>query len=105
MAASRPFSELGDTGLLWLINRTVFHPRGLALALHEQDGEITGWSLLGDGTEAWSFPEGRDQEQFQRARRTLEAEFLAARSRRDQEHAPATFPLSNVTVHHKEADL
>ncbi len=109
MAESRPFSELSDTGLLWLINRTVFHPRGFALALHEQDGEITGWSLLGDGTEAWSFPEDRDQEHFQRAQRTLEAELLATRSQHDTEHpadADAAFPRSNVTVRNgKEGGL
>jgi len=52
----RPFSELRDTGLLWLINRVVFHPRGYALALHSDGvgGEYTGWSLMGDGTEPWS---------------------------------------------------
>jgi len=52
----RPFSELRDTGLLWLINRVVFHPRGYALALHYDDlgEEPTGWGLMGDGTEPWS---------------------------------------------------
>jgi hypothetical protein len=54
----RPFSELRDTGLLWLINTTVFHPRGYALAVHYADGtdsEMIGWSLVGDGTEVWAF--------------------------------------------------
>jgi hypothetical protein len=53
----RPFAELRDVGLLWLINRVVFHPRGYALALHFTDmdrRECTGWSLLGDGTEPWT---------------------------------------------------
>lgn len=51
----RPFSELRDVGLLWLVNRVVFHPRGYALALHyEDDGTVSGWSLMGDGTEPWS---------------------------------------------------
>lgn len=52
----RPFHELRDEGLLWLINTSVFHPRGYALALHlNDDGEATGWTLLGDGSEAWTF--------------------------------------------------
>lgn len=56
----RPFGELRTSGLLWLINRVVFHPRGYALALHfegndsSQLGACTGWSLMGDGTEPWS---------------------------------------------------
>lgn len=57
----RPFSELRDSGLLWLFNRVVLHPRGYALALHFEDREdgttdyrtATGWSILGDGSEAW----------------------------------------------------
>lgn len=54
----RTFSDLRPTGLLWLINTTVFHPRGYALALHfDVDGNCTGWSLMGDGAERWSFAE------------------------------------------------
>jgi len=53
----RPFSELRDEGLLWLINTTVFHPRGYALALHyDDDMNATGWSLVGDGSEPWQMP-------------------------------------------------
>jgi len=53
----RPFTEFRDEGLLWLVNATVFHPRGYALALHfnEDHSEVSGWSLLGDGTESWYF--------------------------------------------------
>lgn len=59
MTDMRPFSELRDSGLLWLVNRVVFHPRGYALALHFEGvapdiGECTGWSLMGDGSEPWS---------------------------------------------------
>lgn len=43
--------DLRDDGLLWLINRTTFHPRGFALAI-EADGTF---SLLGTGDEAWRF--------------------------------------------------
>ena len=50
----RPLRDLQTSGLLWLINRVVFHPRGfsLALAVRESDGEVIGWNLLGDGTTA-----------------------------------------------------
>lgn len=69
-----PFSELHATGMLWLINRVVLHPRGFAFALHYPDGvdgeaeEVTGepveWSLLWDGTECGTFPEAVDDEMF-----------------------------------------
>ena len=50
----RPFSDLRPTGLLWLINVSVFHPRGYALAIHcDDEGYALGWSLIGDGTESW----------------------------------------------------
>jgi hypothetical protein len=46
----RPFAELIDSGLHWLVNASVFHPRGLALALHQaDDGTVTGWSVQGRG--------------------------------------------------------
>lgn len=51
-----PFDDLREHGLLWLINRCVFHPRGYALALHrDDDGAATGWSVLGHGTEPWNY--------------------------------------------------
>ncbi|MEV2239515.1 hypothetical protein [Micromonospora sp. NPDC049891] len=67
----RPLGELRDSGLLWLINAAVFHPRGYALALHVDDGgDVTGWSLMGDGSEPWQY--GDDMhERFAAAERTL----------------------------------
>lgn len=48
----RSFAEFRDSGLLWLVNRVVFHPRGYALAFHfDDEGVVTGWSLLGNGSE------------------------------------------------------
>lgn len=71
---SRPIEELIDNGMLWLINRVVFHPRGLALTLHTEVGSgETRWSFQGDGTEPWSFTEADDKERFLRARETLDA--------------------------------
>lgn len=70
----RPLSALRETGLLWLINRTTFHPRGFALALHiAEDGTTEGWSLQGDGTEPWSFTPDCEGTHFRLAMRTLHA--------------------------------
>lgn len=66
----RPFGELRDSGLLWLINRAVFHPRGFALAVTMRDGQAVGWSLLGDGSEVWRF-DGDEDDLFERAMKTL----------------------------------
>lgn len=72
----RTFEEWRDTGLLWLINRTVFHPRGFALALVYADGVAVGWSLLGDGSEAWMYgDEQAETEKF----RAVEATFAQLR--------------------------
>lgn len=68
----RPFREIRDAGLLWLINTTVFHPRGYALALaFDADGNATGWKLLGDGTEPWVMPDHECDEQFAAASQLL----------------------------------
>ena len=65
----RPFKELSETGLLWLINVSVFHPRGYALGLHPgPTGEYIGWSLLGDGTESWYMSEPTDEQHAAGAR-------------------------------------
>lgn len=63
MATTRPFSEFREHGLLWLVNAAVFHPRGFALAFDvEDDGTVTGWGLLGDGTEPWHFEDPPDMD-------------------------------------------
>lgn len=50
--------KLRDDGLLWLINRTVFHPRGYALGYDDQTGEF---ELIGDGSEPFEFVENERQ--------------------------------------------
>lgn len=61
--------NLGDAGLLWLINETVFWPRGFCLTVgtNAETGENVWW-LEGDGTEPWqvSKPESA-QRRFQQA--------------------------------------
>ncbi|MHC3474663.1 hypothetical protein ACYF6T_39040 [Streptomyces sp. 7R007] len=72
--AVRPWMELKESGLLWLINRTVFHPRGLALGVaYTDDGEVIGWTLLGDGSEPIHFSPEDEPEFFAQARATLAA--------------------------------
>lgn len=44
--------DLRADGVLWLINTSVFHPRGFALSVVEPTGELR---LLGDGTEPWQY--------------------------------------------------
>ena len=60
-AEARDFDELRTTGLLWLINTTVLHPRGYAMALgYSDNGKCDGWRIVGDGSEPWQF--GCDEE-------------------------------------------
>ena len=65
---SRSFNELRESGLLWLINRVVLHPRGYALAFVYADSDVTkepvGWKLVGDGAEPWSFSSDSEDELF-----------------------------------------
>lgn len=55
--------QLRTTGVLWLINAAVFHPRGVALALDyaDEDGpdaDARGWSLVAsDDGGPWTFPD------------------------------------------------
>lgn len=62
-APARPLIQLQETGLLWLINKVVFHPRGFALVMHvDRHGIGIGWSLAGDGTEAWQMGADIDED-------------------------------------------
>jgi hypothetical protein len=58
------FARLSEYGVLWLLNKAVFHPRGFALSLIYEDGknEPRGWSIEGDGSEVWSFGGDIDEE-------------------------------------------
>jgi hypothetical protein len=79
---ARLIKDLQESGLLWLINRVVFHPRGFALGLViGEGGAVVGWRLQGDGSETWRF-EGFDEDELFRA---AEATFAAA-ARSAMEH-------------------
>lgn len=59
----RPFEDLRFTGLLALINVTVFHPRGYGLTLvYDDDSNPIGWTLQGDGREPWTFGDDWQQD-------------------------------------------
>ncbi|MXM66764.1 hypothetical protein GR925_25865 [Streptomyces sp. HUCO-GS316] len=75
-SAARSFAELIDSGLLWLINRTALHPRGLALALHlDEHGQAYGWSLIHTaGGEPWQYDPTTDHDGHARAEATIAAE-------------------------------
>ena len=66
IACEGQLADLSATGLLWLINRVVFHPRGFALALKIDDatGEAVGWQLHGKATEPWTFEAAAEQEKY-----------------------------------------
>lgn len=63
-------SEFRPSGILWAINRTIFHPRGYALALTRSDndnpdnGDFDRFTILGDGSEVWAFDHEADDEGF-----------------------------------------
>lgn len=99
-------NELRSTGLLWLINRVVFHPRGLALALTiADDGTIKGWSLLGDGTECWTMTEEMDDRGFERSNAFLAAQLARAADQEDRTesaHGRATVPPASQGLRPRE---
>lgn len=70
---TRTLEELRTSGLLWLINTSVFHPRGVSLALdYSTDGESLGWSIQGDGSEPWVFEDGPElKAKFEQAQATI----------------------------------
>ncbi len=70
---TRSLDELQDSGILWLINRQCFHPRGFALALHKDDqGNVIGWSIEGDGSEPWEFASEVNDKRFVQVEQTLQ---------------------------------
>jgi hypothetical protein len=48
--------DIKDDAILWMVNRSVFHPRGYALGQIDHDDGSVEFVLLGNGTEVWSMP-------------------------------------------------
>lgn len=65
--------RLRASGLLWLINRVLFQPAPLGPVhlLQRRRRRATGWQILGDGTQPWSFTD--EVGKFERAEDTLRA--------------------------------
>ncbi|MFI6332932.1 hypothetical protein ACIBBG_32075 [Micromonospora chersina] len=57
----RTWEDLRASGLLWLINRQVFHPRGYALGVVYLEGKVAGWQILGDGRKPWRYTDDTDE--------------------------------------------
>lgn len=56
------FNDLEKSGLLWLINRCVFHPRGFVFGLiPDENGNIAGWTVVGDGKKPLQFDFDMDE--------------------------------------------
>lgn len=54
MAKKDNIVNLREDGILYMVNRQVFHPRGFALGVDPETGEL---HLYGSGDEVWSYDE------------------------------------------------
>lgn len=70
VSAAEPMTpfDFSDDGVLWAINRTLFHPRGYAIGYDSASRE---WFLLGDGSEPWRYADTLDEEKSYRAFKAL----------------------------------
>jgi hypothetical protein len=73
-------------GLIFLVNTAVLHPRGLALALHLEDGEPIGLSIVGAGDEPWVY-DGSADRALDELEDTLYG-YFAGEARREREWSP-----------------
>lgn len=81
-AARARLKKFQDDGLVWLVNTSVLHPRGLALAIHLDDaGEPLGLSIVGEGDEPWIF--GDDQVDDEGEPFGLIRRYMAGEARRE----------------------
>jgi hypothetical protein len=91
-----PFSDLSAHGMLWLINKAVLHPRGLALGLVYVDGsdEPVGWAVSASTSgEPYTYDKGVDeQDLFRKVNALLETAHDVGRvpTRSGDTIAPAT---------------
>lgn len=72
MESNKTFNEFQAEGLLWALNRYIFHPRGLAIQFTYIEDEVVGWGVLGDGKEVWAFDDPTDDSGFERFNKFLE---------------------------------
>jgi hypothetical protein len=74
-----PMAGLRDRGVLWAINRVLFHPRGFALAVDRESGDLF---VHGDGSEPWTFTEQLDDQHFAEFEALLDEARLTNRTER-----------------------
>ena len=83
-------ADFHDSGLVWLVNAAVLHPRGWALTIHLDDQRNpTGLSIQGDGIEPWCFAPGEQGEilkNFETAEMNREREITPALEARLDSH-------------------
>ena len=72
--------DLRDDGLLWMINTTIFHPRGLRLGVNTSTGKL---SLMGDESEATIFSDELADRGFTNFNALLERHRAAVAGGRD----------------------
>lgn len=79
MSEPRPFAALSTSGVLWAVNRALFHPRGYALTIRiDSNGNAAGWILQGDGGEPWVYEPSVDEDRhFGAFERTLREQAAA----------------------------
>ncbi|HWE81135.1 MAG TPA: hypothetical protein VG265_05770 [Gaiellaceae bacterium] len=95
-------AEFQAAGLVWLVNSSLLHPRGVALAIHWKDGDIDGegsprpgalplgLSIVGDGSEPWCF--GYDEASGAGQADPNYAAFKQAEAAREREWSPKLNP-------------
>lgn len=66
----RPWSDLLDSGLLWLINTSVLHPRGWSMEPVYEARKAVGWRLRGNGRDPIQYT-GNDTDVFARVQSLL----------------------------------
>lgn len=71
MIQVRTFDELRSSGILWLINRVVFHPRGFAVALVLDKDKAVGWGLFSTANPPFVYSNEDDDALFRAAEKTL----------------------------------
>lgn len=54
-----PWAEFQKSGALWLVNATLWHPRGYAMLMYYPDdtfSESIGYKIVGEGKRPWTTP-------------------------------------------------
>lgn len=102
--------NLWESGLLWLINASLLHPRGYALAAVFDDNDpntVTSLIVVGDGSEPWCF--GQDAPLPGDEFKTYESDksyrnFAASEQKREREWSPKLNPPVTLDLRDPETE-